>query len=48
MNIGSVVDFPGQKPYCVLPIDVICRSLASINRELYIWMSIIINSLLLF
>ena len=24
MNIGSVVDFPGRKPYCVLPIDVIC------------------------
>ena len=33
MNIGSVVDFPGWKPYCVLPIDVICRSLASINRS---------------
>ena len=23
MNIGSVVDFPGRKPYCVLSIDVI-------------------------
>ena len=33
MKIGSVVDFPGWKPYCVLPIDVICRSLASINRS---------------
>ena len=33
MNIGSVVDFPGRKPYCVLSIDVICRYLASINRS---------------
>ena len=33
MNIGSVVDFPGRKPYYVLPIDVIGRSLASINRS---------------
>ena len=33
MNIGSVVDFPGRKPYCVLPIDVIRRSLASISRS---------------
>ena len=33
MNIGSVVDFPGRKPYCVLSIDVSCRNLASINRS---------------
>ena len=33
MNIGSIVDFPGRKPYCVLSIDVICRNLASINRS---------------
>ena len=33
MNIGSVVDFPGRKTYCVLSIDVICRNLASINRS---------------
>ena len=33
MNIGSVVDFPGRKPQCVLSIDVICRSLASIHRS---------------
>ena len=25
MNIGSVVDFPERKQYCVLSIDVICR-----------------------
>ena len=34
MNIGSVVDFPGRKPYCaLLPVDVICHTLASINRS---------------
>ena len=31
MNIGLVVDFPGRIPYCLFPIDVICRSLACIN-----------------
>ena len=33
MNIGSVVDFPGRKPYCVLSIDVICHNLAFINHS---------------
>ena len=23
MNIGSLVDFPGRKPYCVLPTSVV-------------------------
>ena len=34
MKVGPVADFPGRKPFfCVLPIDVICHSLASINRS---------------